>query len=278
MLEQFCSESSPILGHFVDMYDIQPCDQELPLAKQPGCSQQPGQKQQQQHQWYIKRDVLPPPTLPSSKQVGEEYEAALQEAMGAAFKDDTPLAAALGAALGGKGVVDQDALNELVDAASGEEGLDSEEKEQLQTVLQAAIAKRSALSQSPASPPRAKSAAERTWHLATYKRVCAGYLRAIEVDFTEAIDARFKEQPHLFTELAELAAADSALHETVEKKIDAVVDGGKLAVRTDACTDVCEMITGLDGGQGRKNKRAKKKKKKKKNKKDEKVARKQSEL
>ena len=248
MLEQLCHPETPhMLEHLVDMYDIRPCDDKS--ADQPGCGAP------QKHEWYIKRDVHSPPPPRAQKSLDADYQAALQEAVVAAFQDDTSLATALGAALGGKGTIDQQALNELLDTAADDEGLDSDEKEQLHAMLGEALAKRAAATAEPPPPPpppRIKTPEERTWHLAAYKTVCGTYLRAIEVDFTEAIDAHITSQ-NVLEELAK--PVDDRETGALGGRKGVIIEAGKAAVRSGACVEICTE------GQRTKQKKRKKRKK-----------------
>ena len=256
MLEQLCTEPSPIIPHFVDMYDIQRCGQQEREVEQ-ACRGELGR------QWFMRREGAPPPLPPPSaaalhKEINEDYQAALAEAIGTMLKRDTSLAKALASALGGQGIIDQDALSELMDAAMASDGeLDAQERVELKALVNSALEKRAALRKVPPPqlpPPREKTSAEKKWHLTAYKDACAFHLRGVEVEFTEAIGEQFSAQRKALKELAELGAA--------QDKIEAVVSAGKANVSTSSCADICE---GADS-------------KLRNNKKGRKIATKQSEL
>ena len=227
----------------------------------------------------------PPPQLPlvDAETLKAEHEAALAEAVGAVFKDDRPLAKALGDALGGKGVVDQDALNELLDTAEAGD-LDSAEKDQLRDLVQAGLEKRARKRQQqqpppppPPPPPRLKSSAEREWHLTAYQDVCNRYLRAAELDFTESVATELGPHVAALAELAKQAAVAAAAGDgggaisssaaasvATANKVGGVVDGGRLAVVTSSCTDVCNDEPASAGGSATKPKKLVSEKSKKK--------------
>lgn len=120
------------------------------------------------------------------------------------------MASALGAALGGKSMVDMDALNELLDTATVEE-LDDDENQKLHRVVFDALDKRDRLQnrRPPPPPPRVKTAAERKWHLQAYRDVCARHLAAVEDVFSEAVAEQLAAHTDV---LANVAAQVSMQH------------------------------------------------------------------
>ena len=245
MLEQLCAANSPMLPHFVDMYDIQSCTQTSGKGVDPACDK-PGR------QWHLKRVASapllpPPPPPPDDKEMNAKYQAALGEAIGAVMKGESSMASALGAALGGKEMVDMDALNELLDTATVEE-LDSDEDRKLRQVVSDALDKRHRLENPPPParpPPRVKSAEERQWHLTAYTDACAGHLRAVEDLFGDVVGEQLVVHGGVLAEAAALATTQrgSKLAErgnAVMSALDAAVKAGRVAVATSSCVDVCE--------------------------------------
>jgi len=251
MVEQLCHPSSPILPHFVDMYDIQPCT--LNGKTRGGVCRIPGRK------WYVKRDGVRATAKPpmDAKALSEAMESVLGDAISTVFKDDGSLAAALAKALGGKDVVDPDTLSELIDSAMGGD-LDSADTEHLKTVLSEALVKRAALrNPNRPVPPRKKTDEERKWHLKAYQDVCTSYLREVDDVFTLAVGKEFEVQADAMDELAKLSRINWERADVVDPtwkpgapmpaamknamaKVEAVTDAGKAGVRATSCAEVCE--------------------------------------
>ena len=188
------------------------------------------------------------------------------------------MASALGAALGGKEMVDMDALNELLDTATVEE-LDADEDRKLRRVVSDALDKRHRLENPPPPappPPRVKSAEERQWHLQAYADACAGHLRAVEDLFADVVGEQLAAHGDVLAEAAALAATKRGSKsaervESVMGELDTAVKAGRIAVAASSCVEVCEgekpaSAEGATGQQPEKKKRKKKKKKKTKQK------------
>jgi len=235
MLDQLCADRSPIIGHFVDMYDIQQCSDN---AQYPAC-RKPGR------QWFLKRAGQPSPKSAADleKEMNDDYQAALASVIGSVLKGDSSLAAALTAKLGGDSIIDPGLLSELMDAAMASDGeLDAEEKSQFQTLVSGALEKRAVMrmSKQAPSPPRVKTVEEKVWHLNAYRDVCVNYLRGAEVEFTEAIGEQFTTHKETLDKLRDPKDASAKEFVLAGGSVEAVVSVGKEAVSTSSCADVCD--------------------------------------